>query len=273
MTEVSKKTQKWSYSRVNTFKTCPRLYELHYIYKIETEDNAFSQYGQVCHNILEKYAKGELDLKELLKEFDYGFETFITKQFPDSFVDLAQRYYQDGERFFKEFNGFKDETISVEDKIDFIIKRDNQHDDINFTGIIDRLSQDGDTYIITDYKSKGKFKTKKEQSDYFKQLYMYALALKDKVEISDDNLLLRLSLFRLQKDFLEKFNPDVAESIKQDFIDMVDKIDGTTEYPPNVNSFFCLNLCGVPKMNCEFREEKSHENNSGISLTSEGKVR
>jgi ATP-dependent exoDNAse (exonuclease V) beta subunit len=259
MTEATKKVQRWSYSRVGSFKTCPRLYELQYIHKVRGEDNAFSQYGQMVHEILEKYAMGELKLKDLLGAYDDGFSTMVTKQFPESFMDLAMKYYKDGEKFFKGFTGFKDETIAIETRLDFIIKRPDGIDDINFVGIIDRLSKDGEFYVINDYKSKGRFKSKQEQADYFKQLYMYAIVYKEQAGIADDKMWLKLNLFRLQQEFKEEYDSVKAEQVKKDFIDMVDLINRTTDYPPKTDRFFCTNLCGMGAMDCEFKDIKTWE--------------
>lgn len=254
MTEENKKVQRWSYSKVGTFKTCPRLYELQYVYKIRGDENAFSQYGQMCHSILERYAMGELKLHQLLDEYNDGFNAKVTEQFPDSFMDLSAKYYKDGYKFFSEFKGFKDKTIAVEERLDFIIKRDAEHDDVEFVGIIDRLSKDGEFYVINDYKSKGKFKSKKEKADYFKQLYMYAIVYQEQMGLSDDRILLKLNLFRLQEEFQEYFDPELADTIKNDFLDMVDLISSTKVFPPKPDSFFCQHLCGVPSMNCEYRD-------------------
>ena len=254
--ENNKKIQRWSYSRVNTFKTCPRLFELQYIEKVRSEDNAFSQFGSMCHEILEEYANGELKLDELLDEFRGRFDVKVTAQFPDlGFMDLAKKYYQDGTRFFNEFMGFEDDTIAVEEKLNFIIKREDG-EDINFVGIMDRLSVDSDgVYSINDYKSKGKFKNKAEQADYFKQLYLYAIEVKNRYGLDDDKLKLKLNLFRLQQEFTEKYDSEKANKIQKDFTDMVSKIENAKEYPCNPNDFFCQNLCGVSPIDCEYRNK------------------
>lgn len=273
MTDIKKKADRWSYSKVGTFKTCPRLYQLQYLYGIRGGENAFSQYGGMCHSILERYAKGQIDIENILDEYYLGFDTMVTMSFPEmGFMDLNRKYYQDGERFFKSFTGFGDETINVEEKFHFIIKRDDSETDIDFVGIIDRVSKIGNIYIINDYKSKGKFKSKAEKNDYFKQLYLYAIYLKDKFNLADENIQLKMSLFRLQEEFVEYFNSNVAENIKQDFLDNIKIIENTKEFPCNPNKFFCTKLCGVNPIDCEFREESTHEDNIGTSKQGEGVI-
>ena len=55
----------WSFSRVNSYNTCPYAWYLNYIEKNRDEGSAFSEVGTLIHEILEKYAKGELSLFEI----------------------------------------------------------------------------------------------------------------------------------------------------------------------------------------------------------------
>lgn len=76
------------------------------------EENAFSQYGTMVHGILEEYERGDLAEWELVDCFKERFEKEITKDFPwNAYVDLKESYFNDGVRFFENFDGFKNMKI------------------------------------------------------------------------------------------------------------------------------------------------------------------
>ena len=52
----------WSFSRLNSFKTCPYEWYLQYIEGISGEDNFYAEFGSYCHKILEKYVRLRLNI-------------------------------------------------------------------------------------------------------------------------------------------------------------------------------------------------------------------
>lgn len=65
---------KWSFSRLATFEQCPLAYKLQYIDRVSNENNAFAEYGTHCHEILEKWAKGELPDFLMASEYEEGYD-------------------------------------------------------------------------------------------------------------------------------------------------------------------------------------------------------
>ena len=73
---------KWSYSRLNSFYQCKYSWYTQYIEYVVGEQNAFAQYGSLCHKILEMYAKGDLLSFQLADYFIENFDKEITYDFP-----------------------------------------------------------------------------------------------------------------------------------------------------------------------------------------------
>ena len=109
----------WSFSRLTTYDRCPYGFYLQYIKQLEQEENAFAQYGSFMHELLEKYAKDEILIFELLDEYKKKYNEKVTHDFPpNKYVILADTYYENGENYFSEFEGFNDyEMLEVEKEV------------------------------------------------------------------------------------------------------------------------------------------------------------
>ena len=159
---------KWSYSRLNSFHTCKWMFYVTYILKHKGENNAFAEWGTFSHSIMEKYDKNELSEWELVDYYINNYNENVISDFPpNKYVILSDSYYKSGLEYLSNFEGHKNELISAEERIDFVIEHNDKK--IDFVGIIDRLSKDQNGLVIEDYKSK-KFKNKREVDEYFKQL-------------------------------------------------------------------------------------------------------
>ena len=62
-------SMRWSFSRLESFYTCPYSWKRHYIDCEEGANNAFAQYGSLCHRLLEQYEKGEIDIFDISQEY------------------------------------------------------------------------------------------------------------------------------------------------------------------------------------------------------------
>ena len=147
--------------------------------------NCFSSYGLEVHSIMERYAKGELTLWDLVGIYEWEFDAAVPEKFPSTKYckDMRKLYYDQGLEYLKNFAGYDDRKIlEVESQFDYEI------DDWTFNGVIDLVFEDKDgKLIIQDYKSKSSFKNKREQAEYARQLYLYALFVKKKYGRYPDN--------------------------------------------------------------------------------------
>lgn len=175
--EQIREKERYSFSKLKSFLTCRYGYKFTYIDHIKGQTNCFSSYGSEVHSIMERYAKGGLDLQDLPRVYEWEFDSAVPEAFPISKFcpDMRQLYYDQGLEFLKKFKGFRDyKILDVEKSFEVDI------DDWIFNGVIDLVLEDKDgNLIIQDYKSKASFKNKNEQHEYARQLYLYSLFTKE----------------------------------------------------------------------------------------------
>lgn len=169
----------WSYTRISALDECPHSFYLTYIEKVEGKDNAFAQWGTMMHSLLEENLKGKLEISQMLDEYEFRYNFDITEPFPYDFKGnyLGDAYYKDGINYLFNYNGLPDgyKIVAVEQKVRTKL---GSHP---FIGIIDLLLQDSaGNYVIVDHKSKKGFKSRREQHDYARQLYLYARFVHEK---------------------------------------------------------------------------------------------
>ena len=78
-------TMTQSFSRLNSFYSgCRREWYEHYIKCAPSRPGFFGQYGGFNHEIIEKYAKGELSIFELSQYYEDHFSNFLRQDFQRS---------------------------------------------------------------------------------------------------------------------------------------------------------------------------------------------
>lgn len=244
----------YSYSKVKLFYDCPYSFFERYCDDIDKRfitSNGVTEFGTFVHKILELYAKGILNKKEML---DYYYQNF-SKEIKSSFVlqltdkfskDLFENYYESGKRYIEDFDEFRNFSI-IEAEYEF---REEILDSFILHGKIDLIARDeNNNLVIIDHKSKGKFK-KGEKEEYAKQLYLYALAVKRKY--GEYPKYLFFNMFRTQEMIKIEFNIDEYNRVLKWFISCVDEIENTFDFTANKNTFFCRNFCDFRKI-CKYR--------------------
>ena len=174
--EIVLDTITWSFSSVNLYQTCPKCFYLQYIEKVEKNENAFAQWGTLMHSILERYLRGEIELYELPMIYEREYQKTVTTPFPyNLYVDLNEKYYDNGIDYLSGLQGLSDEyeIIDAEKQVKTDING------LQFVGYVDLILKNQKTgeYIIVDHKSKNKFANKREESEYARQLYLYNVAI------------------------------------------------------------------------------------------------
>lgn len=138
----------------------------------------------------------------------------------------------------KSFPGYEQcKILGVEEEFDLAI------DDWTFTGFIDLVFEDAEGHlIIRDYKSKASFKNREEQHQYARQLYLYALYVKEKYGRCPDEL--QFLMFRKQKEPVRiPFNSEDADEALKWAKDTVSAIRNAFDFPPQCDEFYGLYLC------------------------------
>lgn len=235
----------WSFSRLNSFYTCPRMWYIQYILKHEDKGNFFSDYGTHFHKMMELYDKGKLELFELTDYYTDNFNTAVCHDAPpNKYVNLRDSYYEKGLKYLQSFDGHPTETIGVEMKIEYDVDLGDRP--IHLIGYIDRLSKDENGIIMTDYKSKSKFTSKKEKEHYLLQLYLYSVGVFK--EYGEYPYKLQFDMFKECIIVEELFQRSKMENALQWVRDTIATILSEKEFPRQCddidNNFFCRNLCG-----------------------------
>lgn len=237
----------WSFSRLNSFYNCKKLWYINYILNKREKENFFSQYGKFAHEIFDLYNKNKLQLYELSEYFNKNFNSYITEEAPaNKYVDLRESYYNCGINYFSSFEGYEDKTIASEVKLEgniYILGKSRK-----FIGFADRVSEDSNGIIITDYKSKKKFKNKNELKEYTRQLYLYSVLIKDKYGVYP--YLLKFAQFRANETVEVRFNQDDLAETMIWIENTIKDIYNEKIFPESKNEFFCRYLCSVGEGNC-----------------------
>lgn len=247
--------QRFSYSSVSLFDTCPYAFKLTYIDKVERSPNFYSDFGLLVHHVLSLHWSEEKDIWELSQTYKQEYNNFVQSPLPPYQSYLGDRYYDYGLDFFNSFDLNRDEynVLINEDTIETEIG------DIKLVVKPDLVIQHKETgdIILLDYKTssvidkKGKVDEKKLDG-YKKQLilYGYFLAKVKSIKVNKIRLLMIRDSSFIEIDFDKKAIDDVLGWFK----DTIENIREETEWEPNnSNTYFCNVLCGA-RNRCSYRK-------------------
>lgn len=244
--------EKYSFSKLSSFHQCPLQYWYTYIARKpgeddeQEEDNAFAQYGDFVHSLLERWGKDELAEYELLSEYENKFFDRVTLEFPPhKRADLCKKYYDDGVQFLSNFEGVDaKEILGVEEHFEEPIAAADGRDSFIIQGFIDLIYIDSaGRLVVHDWKSKAKFKNPAEQKKYARQLYIYSIYVKLRYGKFPD--LLRFHMFRNSKDVDIKFNIDDYYEAINWMQETVKEIRDCGEFESRPDDFYCQYLCDM----------------------------
>ena len=248
----------WSFSRLSGYYNCGKEWYENYILENEKTNNAFAQYGGYCHEIIEKYLKGELDLFDLSDYYVQHYAENVTLEFPpNKYVNLGEKAYNAGYEYFESGIDFaldKWEVLGVEKEIHFKVG------DYRVQGFIDALFRDKNTgeIMIMDHKSSGfKFlkngevssQNKEQMEHYIQQLYVYSKAVLEEYGRVD---YLSWNFFKTQNKYKIAWNKQKYEETLKWVVDTIHLIENETEWLPKVDMFYCNYLCSQ-RFGCEYR--------------------
>lgn len=268
---MEEKATIYSFSRLSSFDECKYCYYLNYVMPKDqrppNEDNAFNLYGSFVHELLEKFSKGELASWDLLDKYVDEFDIQVNKEFPpNAFADLHDSYYNDGYAFLEGFEGFDDEyeTLGVEQP--FVV----DFGDFKLRGFIDLILRDKKTggIVVLDWKSKSKFASKKEQSEYARQPYLYSKYIYETYGVWPEKL--RFYMFRKDtivdipfsmagyeeavtwaRTQVQKIESKIKDDDGWPYRDDIREKDGQL-------NFFCNFICGY-RNSCQYAKEVRDE--------------
>lgn len=249
----------WSFSRVNSLSMCRYGWYLQYIEEQEPMPNAYAQFGTVCHETLEKYLKGELDMFTVVQYYEDHYPEIVTCDFPaNKYVDLGQKTYDQGLEYFNnlDFDFDKYEILGVEKELKFKVGK------YDFHGFADAIYRDKSTGEIKlrDHKTSS-FKYLKDGSisktnaqhfkDFIRQEYLYCIPLIEQYGKVD---YLSWNMIRDQREIKIPFNKDDFEEAKNWCINTIREAENETMWLPDTSeSYRCSVICNH-RNKCIYRQ-------------------
>jgi len=242
----------YSHSRLSTFEQCPLKYKFRYIDKLKPDFTKSIEgfLGNTIHDVLEWIYKNsnertfELDeiIQKYIEDWNKNFNNEI-KIVKNEFT--AEHYFNKGIRFLIDYfltnQPFKDNTIATEKRIFINLDSEGKY---KIQGYIDRIVHNKNTNVfeIHDYKTSASLKTQ-EELDEDRQLALYCLGVKDSYEhLGEIHLIWHFLDFN--KKMISKRTSEQLEKLKQDTIQLINKIESTFNFSTNQ---------GVLCRWCEFR--------------------
>lgn len=235
----------YSYSSISCFETCKLNFYYNYIEKRERLNGVFGEFGSLCHEVIERYMRKELEIFELAQEFKKLYPRKITFSFPPYPANMEQNYFSFGLNFFENFNFDRDDyqVLMIEDKLE------TNWEGINLVVKPDLvvLDKKKNKVILIDYKSSavigkdGKVDQKKIEP-YKNQLNMYAYFITAISGIRIDDI----KIWALRNDkFIDIIKTKDTEEKVQNWIrNTVKNIKEEKDWTANnTNTYFCSWLC------------------------------
>lgn len=238
----------WSFSRVNS-SSCLYAWYLQYIEEQEPMANAYAQFGTVCHQTLEKFLKGELDIFTAASYYQDNYPNIVTCDFPSNkYVDLGEKAYNEGLEYFNNINFDFDkyEVLGVEEELNFKVGK------YLFHGFADAIYRDKETneIILRDHKTSS-FKylkngsVSKTNAEHFKEFryqeYLYCIPLIEKYGKVD---WLSWNMIRDQREIKIPFDKKEFEEAKKWCVETIDRLRSEVMWLPDTsNQYKCNVIC------------------------------
>ena len=260
-------TMLWSFSKLNSYYTCPYEWHEKYIMCQRGENGFFGEYGSCCHDILERYAKGEISLFEISQAYEEQFmKTVIHDAPPNKYVDIKQSYFEKGLDYFDNIDLDLDkyEILGVEKEVHFKIGNKE------FVGFIDLLLKEKETgkIIILDHKSasikilkNGKVSKSDEAHvrEFIRQLCLYAIPTIEEYGKVDE---LWWNLFKEKKwlkiPWTQEDQDEAIEWAKK----TIQLIERDNDFACNPDFYYCWYLCSQRNNACPYKPQPISQKNT-----------
>lgn len=246
--EKAKGKKIWSFSRLTAFDECQWSWDQQYNKGIKGINNAWGELGHICHDIIERNAKGILPVEGMADEF---YVRFAQMEFRFPFPAMKASYKKKLGEFFENFRPFQSEIYGIEDQFCIEIDRDSV-----LLGFLDFVYGDGESINVLDWKISKPFKGEDELKKK-RQLLIYARACKDLYGVFPKKM-----IFYFMKDNVHYSYDFDKEEMKEALLwvkSQIKKIESEKDWkdaivtriesgqsPASIlksDSFFCQNLC------------------------------
>lgn len=241
----------WSYSRINSFETCPYGWYLRYIKHLKEQPQFYASYGTFIHKLIEEYYRNTITKEEMPIKFLFGFKQEVLGDRPSDAI--VESYIRHGLEYLESFQPFPYKMVDVEMKVEFDI------DGIPMVGFIDYLGEEDGEFIVVDNKSRdlkprSKRATPTENDKLIdkmlRQLYLYSTGIKEKY--GKFPVKLCFNCFKANTFIEEPFKMEAYEEAVNWAKTHTEEIMNVNDFPPHVDYFTCKFLCGYANECCYF---------------------
>ena len=177
---------RYSYSQLSSFSECPFSYYLGHIEdpKPEQAPNAWAEQGILVHDLLDKWAKGELKKEQLAAEYVRRYGDEVITAFPRMLAvkGYTEKTYQQGLEYFENFQGFPGyEIVAAEEEYKMPLRL-TDGTERPFIAYVDLILRDEFTggLVVMDHKSKSLATFKRERETMYRQQYLYSYFVHEK---------------------------------------------------------------------------------------------
>lgn len=232
----------WSFSKLSTFDKCPYAFRLQYLSspKLELRGNAWSDFGNLCHKLLEEYANGKYPAEALADQYEKRYPDFVIHAYPPYPKGYGDKAFDQGLSYFLFFDGFGEqyEIVSAEEKFRFNLGA------YPFVGISDLVLRDRNTgaLVVVDHKTKSANSMQRDLEEYSKQLYFYAEHVKRKYGQYPSHM--RFNMLKADSITLP-FDPDVHAQTMRWAQDKIEQICLEDEWKACPTAYYCRYVCSV----------------------------
>ncbi len=167
-------------SRASDFKVCPQLFKFKAIDKIEVPPTVYQARGTTAHLALQwlfDLAAPERTPEKLYELFRKAWVELRDDEFPDLFTDTDQERTWGIESLEVLANYFLVEDPTELEPLDRELDMTEELGEITIRGILDRMEEEPDGLVITDYKT-GKAPPERYAIPAFFALKIYALLIR-----------------------------------------------------------------------------------------------
>ena len=240
MSNQDSSSNTFSYSQLNTFKTCPQQYRIIYIDGIRKEDESIEAFmGKRVHEVLEWLYNAEN------REMPYITFDRLCQKYDDQWLahwhnnihiaDIKNKtdfYYSIGKRCLSNYYGhygpnFEQIVKNTELALHFKVG------DHTFRGVIDRLDHTGTgEWIVHDYKTTKHQKSQKQAMNDI-QLALYQIAVEQNFDQVKD-ISLTWHFLRMGTEITISHKQEQLAKLKNKIIKMADKL---IDYLDDENNF------------------------------------
>lgn len=239
--EVSLFNNYLSYTQINTYSRCPKLYHYRYLLRIPSEQSVAANFGSAVHDALKDFYR-EMKKKQQIPLLE-SLQLYLRKNWKSSgYRDPEEEkdYFAKAEEILKQFYKKNQDNWIVPEKIEeaFRIKLYNDKGDfVMLNGRIDRIDKlpDG-TFEVIDYKTGqlSPFIQKGLKKDL--QLSLYAIATREYMHL--ESTLFSLYFLKDNQKVSTDRSEDVLQEAKQNIWNVIDKIK-TGDFDATPSKMIC----------------------------------